>query len=63
MRSNLENLGNRRPDIFGGDGRNISRKEQEGEEQQRIIWDGQAPNVTRTTGSIAMVNNQQRKLK
>jgi len=21
-----------------------------------VIWDGQAPNITRTTGSIAMLN-------
>jgi hypothetical protein len=28
-----------------------------------VIFDGQAPNLTRTTGSIAMLHYQQRKLK
>jgi hypothetical protein len=29
----------------------------------KIVWDGQAPNMTRTTASIAMIQNQQKKIK
>ena len=59
VRKNLENLSFKRPDIFGNEGEKM--KDESG--GQKYIWDGQNPNMSRTTASVAMVANQQKKIK
>jgi hypothetical protein len=61
IRRNLESLSTKRPDIFGAQENQITLQEERQEE--RVIFDGQAPNLTRTTGGIAMLNYQQKKLR
>lgn len=60
---NLKNLSYKRPDIFGGEGQGIRKQQNKNDEEEKIVWDGQAPNMSRTTATIAMMQNQQRKMK
>jgi hypothetical protein len=60
---NLEQLSGKRPDIFGTRENSILREEREEPKEERVVYDGQAPNLSRTTGSVAMLHYQQKKLK
>lgn len=55
----------RRPDIFGGEAQGIKKDDskKEREDEEKVVWDGQAANMSRTTASIAMLQNQQRKIR
>lgn len=56
IRKNLENLSSKRPDIFGGEGEKIKNKIGE-KKEEKLVWDGQDPNITRGSGSSAMLAN------
>lgn len=63
--SNLKQLESKRPDIFGAKETNFELEHQsveKGAAPPKLIWDGQAANMTRTTATIAMMENQQKKL-
>lgn len=60
IRRNLESLSSKRPDIFGAVENKIVLEE---EATERVIFDGQASNLSRTTGGVAMLHFQQKRLK
>lgn len=61
---NLESLSSKRPDIFGGEGQSIRKDEGKSENnEEKVMWDGQAPGMSRTSASIAMLQNQKNKQK
>lgn len=56
---NLKSFEANRPDIFG---HSEAAPEQEKPQPDKVIWDGQAANMTRTTATVVMMENQQKKL-
>jgi splicing factor 3A subunit 1 len=50
-----------RPDLFGDVSDVVKVDEEKETNAQTVIWDGFAPNMTRTTANIAMLNAQTRK--
>ena len=64
IRKNLEDMSVRRPDIFGRQEDLIrAREDREQPEAAQQHYDGQAANMNRSTGSMAMLMFQQKKLK
>ena len=61
IRRNLESMSLKRPDIFGV--QKSKEVKEENSQGEKVVWDGQNPNITRTTGSIAMLANEQKKIK
>lgn len=57
---NLKSIESNRPDIFGLSERPTEVEKPQQQPQQ--IWDGQASNMTRTTATVVMMENQQKKL-
>jgi hypothetical protein len=61
MLSNLSEFSKNRPDLFG-EVRDVVKEEEETETNAPgVVWGGFAPNMTRTTANIAMLNAQTRK--
>lgn len=63
MRQHLDNMSARRPDIFGARDDQINLKNQADPKEERVVYDGQAANLNRSTGSFAMLAQQQKKIK
>jgi len=63
MRQHLDNMSARRPDIFGARDDQINLKNQANQKEERVAYDGQASNLNRSTGSFAMLAQQQKKIK
>lgn len=61
IRRNLEGLSLSRPDIFGAQDSKISASE--GQIEGKVVFDGQSANLNRSSGSMAMLMFQQKKLK
>ena len=60
---NLANFAKRRPDLFGSVDDQLPEEDRpyRSQEQSKVIWDGQAANMNRTTANQAMLAQQQKR--
>lgn len=65
IRRHLESMSLKRPDIFGTQDNHISTREEgrQEESERKVFFDGQSEKMNRSTGSMAMLMHQQKKIK